>query len=296
MLPQHVHQHLAQLLSLSLNKEVTNVFVKSIGGGSINQTYQLQLLPCNESFFCKINSASRFPHLFLKEKIGLQLLGKSGVIKVPQVIACSQFEHQQLLVLEWIESGTKNKRFFGLFGEQLAALHRQTNTHFGLHENNYMGSVPQQNNPAADWCTFFAQQRLQPLVEKCVAQNLLTSTDIQLFEKLYQKLHNIFDATQPPALLHGDLWSGNYMCSSNGEPVLIDPAVYYGHPAMDLGMTTLFGGFDAAFYESYQYHAPLPSNYKDQWAVASLYPLLIHLFLFGKNYLAGIRQTAQTYA
>jgi len=107
-------------------------------------------------------------------------------------------------------------------------------------------------------------------------------------------LSNIF-ATEPPALLHGDLWSGNYLCSATGQPVLIDPAVYYGHRNMDMAMTTLFGGFDALFYESYHYHFPLPANYRQQWEVCNLYPLLIHLNLFGKSYLANILNTIRQY-
>jgi fructosamine-3-kinase len=108
---------------------------------------------------------------------------------------------------------------------------------------------------------------------------------------LYQKLPQFFDDGEKPALLHGDLWSGNYMCSCTGTPLLIDPAVYYGHRCMDLAMTTLFGGFDAAFYEAYQHYFPLPKNYAVQREICNLYPLLIHLLLFGRSYLTSIQQT-----
>jgi fructosamine-3-kinase len=91
-------------------------------------------------------------------------------------------------------------------------------------------------------------------------------------------------------LVHGDLWSGNFICDENHDPVLIDPAVYYGIAAVDLGMTTLFGGFSKEFYEAYAYHAPFPSNYEEQWRIAKLYPLLIHLILFGKSYLGEIEE------
>lgn len=295
MLPQRLHQHICELLLLALQKEVKEVFIKSIGGGSINQTYQLQLAD-GSFYFCKINSASAFPHLFLKEKRGLEILGQTGAIHVPQVIVVSHFEDQQILILQWIKSGVKDKSFFKLFGEQLAALHQHTQQQFGLDEDNYMGSVPQQNKPMVDWSQFFIQARLQPMVKACMDKALLTATDGQLFEALYKKLPQIFDDAQKPALLHGDLWSGNYMCNSKQQPVLIDPAVYYGHPAADLGLTTLFGGFDKAFYESYHYHQPLPANHRQQWEVCNLYPLLIHLFLFGKSYYSGIQQTLKTFA
>jgi len=295
MLPQSLYQHIGEILSLQLNQKVDNFFVTAVGGGSINQTYQLQV-PNQPHFFCKINNAERFPQLFLKEKLGLQTLGKTGVIKVPKVVAYSVFNNNQVLILEWIESGTPNEKFFKLFGEQLAALHQCRGQQFGLDYDNYMGSVPQSNTLTNDWSTFFIQQRLQPLIQKCVAKNWLTATDVKSFENVYKMLPQIFDLAQVPVLLHGDLWSGNYMCNQLGEPVLIDPAIYYGHPAADLGMTTLFGGFDASFYESYNYHAPLSTNYKQQWEICNLYPLLIHLYLFGSSYLGRIRQTLKAFS
>lgn len=295
MLAQSLYNHLTDLLSLQLQQPVQHVYVKSIGGGSINQTFQLQVNN-GLQFFCKLNKAHPFPHLFLKEKRGLDILRTTGAIAVPQVILFSQHEDHQFLLLEWIESGVKDKNFFSLFGQQLAALHSHTQPLFGFDEDNYMGSVPQQNKPAADWCTFFTQQRLQPMVKACTDKGLLTKTDHLLFEGLYQKLPQTFNATQLPSLLHGDLWSGNYMCNAGNQPVLIDPAVYYGHPAIDLGMTTLFGALDKTFYESYHYHAPLPANHLEQWRICNLYPLLIHLFLFGKSYYGSVQQTLKTFA
>ena len=100
---------------------------------------------------------------------------------------------------------------------------------------------------------------------------------------------------EKPALLHGDLWSGNFMCNASSKPVLIDPAVYYGHRSMDLAMTTLFGGFRQTFYEAYNFHFPLPYNYEQQWAVCKLYPLLIHLYLFGLGYLPQIERTLKQF-
>jgi protein-ribulosamine 3-kinase len=295
MLPQRLHQHISELLSIALQKEVKDIFIKSIGGGSINQTYQLQLQD-GLSFFCKINNASDFPHLFLKEKRGLEILGRTGAISVPQTVVVSTFEDQQMLILEWIESGVKDKSFFKDFGKQLATLHQFTQQQFGLEEDNYMGSVPQYNKPMVDWNQFFMQNRLQPMVKACFDKALLTANDTQAFERLYKKLPQVFNADQKPSLLHGDLWSGNYMCNKMKQPVLIDPAVYYGHPAVDLGMTTLFGGFDKAFYESYHYHAPLPPNHQAQWQLCNLYPLLIHLLLFGKSYYGSIQHTLKTFA
>lgn len=200
-----------------------------------------------------------------------------------------------MLLLEWIEEGVRTKPFWRTFGEKLAALHRHTHDAFGFDEDNYMGSVPQQNNWQSDWGSFFRQQRLEPMVERCAAGRQLTSAHKAQFENLYKRLPEVFDA-ESPSLLHGDLWAGNFMCNAANEPVLIDPAVYYGHRSMDLAMTTLFGGFDAAFYEAYNHHFRLPDNYKEQWPVANLYPLLIHLYLFGACYSSQIERTLSRFA
>lgn len=295
MLPQHLYQHILEILSLKLGQNVASFLAQPVSGGSINQTYRIQI-PDGPFFFCKINRFDTFPHLFLKEQRGLQLIGQTGTVAVPKSIAYTVTENYQVLLLQWIESGPKGESFFKHFGMQLAALHQHTQAQFGLQEDNYMGSLPQQNTPCKDWCTFFIEQRLQPLIDRCIQNELLTHADVLSFEKLYQKLPQIFSENQPPALLHGDLWSGNYLCNSSGQPVLIDPAVYYGHPAVDLGMTRQFGGFENAFYESYNYHHLQPDNSAEQQQVCNLYPLLVHLLLFGSSYLGSIQQTLKAFA
>jgi fructosamine-3-kinase len=154
-----------------------------------------------------------------------------------------------------------------------------------------MGSIPQQNTAQNTWTTFYWKQRLMPLIIQCRQQNLLAQKHEALFQKLARKLSSIFNEQEKPALVHGDLWSGNFMCSTTEEPYLIDPAIYFGHRSIDLGMTTLFGGFHPLFYEAYHYHYPFPANHKEQWNVCNLYPLLIHLLLFGKGYLPQIENT-----
>jgi protein-ribulosamine 3-kinase len=265
----------------------------SVGGGCINETYRISFN--KQELFCKVNSATKFPHLFEKESHGLTLIGRQNVIRVPRVIDSFEALGKQVLLLEWINEGERTDAFWKKFGEQLAALHQFSNEYFGLKEDNYMGSVVQANQPTDKWTDFFVQQRLQPLVEQCAAQVLLSSTHLSRFEQLYKKLLSFFDDEQKPSLVHGDLWSGNFMCDENSEPVLIDTATYYGHPSVDLGMSTLFGGFRNRFYEAYHYHSPFPSNYKEQWEVCNLYPLLIHLILFGRSYLSQIEAILHRY-
>lgn len=284
-----IQQQLKELFSTNTNE----IRFGSVGGGCINETYRISF--GDQQFFGKVNSATKFPHLFEKESNGLKLIAKQNVINVPGVIDCFEMEGKQILLLQWINEGERTDSFWKKFGEQLAALHQITNERFGLDEDNYMGSVPQSNQPTAKWIDFFIHQRLQPLADQCLSQKLLSSTHQDQFVNLYKQLPSIFNDQQKPSLLHGDLWSGNFMCNENGEPVLIDTAVYFGHPSIDLGMTTLFGGFRSGFYESYNYYSPFNYHYKEQWQICNLYPLLIHLILFGKTYLSQIENILQEF-
>jgi len=280
-------------LSISLGKPVGSLEFRPVGGGSINTSYQLKV-DKEHLFFCKINSISSFPGLFEKERKGLELLGSHHLIRVPRVIASYMAEDKQILILEWIDQGIKTEKFWKLFGEQLANLHRVSNDFFGLEEDNYMGALHQSNHSAEEWTGFLIRERFNPQISLALKKNMLEASHANRFGNLFKKLHNIFPA-EIPSLLHGDLWSGNFLCDETGFPVLIDPAVYFGHRSMDLGMTTLFGGFDEEFHDSYQYHFPFPHNYREQWDVCNLYPLLIHLNLFGRSYLSDILHTLRRY-
>lgn len=268
--------------------------VVPVGGGSINECYRINQE--GRSYFCKINSATKFPQLFLSEKKGLQLLASRNLIKTPDVIDCFEADNRQFLFLEWIPEGERTKKFWSSFGTGLARLHHQKHEQFGLEQNNYMGSVEQLNTWSTQWTEFFIRCRLEPLKEKCFQARLLTSRHINGLTDFYFRLENVFDPGQKASLVHGDLWNGNFICNQQGEAVLIDPAAYYGHPSVDLGMSRLFGGFDSVFYEAYHYHAPFPANYKEQWQACNLYPLLIHLLLFGRSYLPQIESTLQQFA
>lgn len=287
-----VQSFILQSLKSVAGVSADTIQLTPVGGGSINETYKVTA--GKELFFCKVNSVSKYPGLFDCEAAGLALLGWQNVIRVPRFIATGATEGWQVLLLEWIEQGLKSDAFWERFGQQLAALHHVQGEQFGLNSDNYMGALHQYNKGNDKWTDFFIHQRLQPQVKLAVDNKLLGITAANSFENLYKKLPDIFPA-EPPVLLHGDLWSGNFLCDDKGQPVLIDPAVYYGHRSIDLGMTTLFGGFDALFYESYQHHYPLPVNYREQWDVCNIYPLLIHLNLFGKSYLADVLNAIRRY-
>ena len=270
---------------LSYRLQIDNLRIQPIGGGCINDCYRIS--NSQRSYFCKINSATKFPHLFQREAEGLQLLATQNIIRTPSIIDYFTYNGFQVLLLEWITPGEKTSSFWTLLGEKLAHLHRTFGTSYGLEMDNYMGSIIQQNNYTDQWDDFFIKNRLQPLLDKSIQLNLVMADFEKKIKNIFPRISETF-TKEPPALLHGDLWNGNLMADSNSNPVLIDPAVYYGHLSVDLGMTNLFGGFDKRFYDSYNYHYPLPSNHKEQWMLANLYPLFIHLILFGKSYLPQI--------
>ena len=286
MLALPIQNYLNQFLSQQLDRKISSLQFQTIGGGSINAAYKITI-DKSKWLFLKVNAAAIYPGLFKKEKNGLEFISEQQIIRAPAVMACDIIEGNQVLLLEWIENGLETRRFWERFGEQLAKLHSVTNRWFGFEENNYMGALPQENRPHSNWIEFFIDCRLQPQVKMAIEKKHLQKKHAAAFEFLYSKLTFIFNK-EDPSLLHGDLWSGNFMCNENSDPVLIDPAVYFGHRSMDLAMTTLFGGFDKSFYEAYHYHFPLPPDYHDQWDACNLYPLLIHLNLFGEGYLSQI--------
>jgi protein-ribulosamine 3-kinase len=284
---------LRQQLSGSIQKEIMGFEARMVSGGSINAVYQL-IINGIEYYCCKINSATRYPAMFESESAGLSLIAAAGVIKVPGLVLCTKINSWQVLVIEWIQPATRTRVFWQNFGKQLSLLHLKKAGKFGLDHDNYMGALPQSNKPTADWPEFFYHHRIHPQVKLAFENRLITREQATLFEKLPSLLPGLFPDAQP-SLLHGDLWSGNFLCDAGQNPVLIDPAVYYGHPAIDLAMTTLFGGFDKVFYESYNYYNPLPANHLQQWDCCNLYPLLIHLNLFGRSYLNDILSVISRY-
>ncbi len=293
MLSSTVQQHIQDTIKEKTGTALSSFRFFPVGGGSINHTYEV-VAGDNNKFFCKINSHSKFPGLFESERLGLELLEAQNVIRVPQVIASTIVGDTQVLVLEWIEQGMRTGGFWRLFGQQLAALHDMEENLFGLPADNYMGALVQHNQQQESWNKFFVSRRLEPQIKMAVDKGLLSKEEAREFEKIYGKMDELFPFSNP-RLLHGDLWSGNFLCDAQSRPVLIDPAVYYGHPAIDLGMTTLFGGFEKEFYDSYHHIKPFPPNYGEQWSVCNLYPLLIHLNLFGESYKPAILRTIRRY-
>jgi len=234
------------------------------------------------NLFVKRGPASAFD-MFDAEAEGLRELAAAKAIRVPKVLDVGVDGDKAFIALEKIifeRVSDKNNR---LLGEQLASLHRCTAEEFGWHRDNTIGLTPQKNTPAGDWIGFFREQRLEFQLE-LASSNGFSGELPTLGRKLCGKLPALFEDYEPAAsLLHGDLWAGNWGVT-NGEPIIFDPAVYYGDRESDIAMTRLFGGFGPAFYEGYESAWPLESGHELRTDLYQLYHVLNHLNLFGSSY------------
>jgi fructosamine-3-kinase len=173
-------------------------------------------------------------------------------------------------------------------------MHKQPQEYFGSNEDNYIGSLEQDNDPHDEWHSFYTECRIRPLVKKLFDAGDFSATDIRDADIFCHKLKTIFPG-EPPSFLHGDLWAGNYMITSSGYASIFDPAVYCGHREMDIGMTKLFGGFDQRFYEAYNEIYPLEKEWEKRLPITQLYPLLVHAVLFDGHYISEVKHVFSTF-
>jgi len=282
MLPENIAQKAKLELSQKLGKTVQIKSSNAIGGGCINNA--LKLITSEGPFFLKWNTPHEFPGMFHAEGKGITLLRSTKEIFVPEVIAVFEDSQYTFLILEYIAQGAMKKGFWNNFGHSLAALHRHASNSFGLDHDNYIGSLPQRNKTHNNWIDFFIEERISPQMKMAAITGELGSK----FQNLFSRLGEIFPE-EPPALLHGDLWNGNYMVSKDGDAAIIDPAVYYGHREMDIAMSRLFGGFSQEFYTSYNEAYPMETDWENRIDICNLYPLLVHVNLFGGSYLSQVQ-------
>lgn len=281
MLPKSLQNHLQELGIQIQNSQ-------PISGGDINHT---ALLDCGDQrqFFVKYNHTKAAPEMLSTEEKGLRVLQAAQAIRIPRIITQGQTpDGIAFLLLEYIQTGPRRSTFWHQFGTTLAALHRNTAPQFGLDHSNFIGSLPQSNQWHDTWPIFYAEERLFPLMQMARNGQLLDQQDEKKLHALCQQLNSICPS-EAPALIHGDLWSGNFLCDERGNPVLIDPATAYAHREMDLAMSRLFGGFDAVFYRAYHEAWPLEPGFEQRIEIYQLYYLLVHVNLFGRSYVPAVR-------
>lgn len=273
---------IVQQIELTTGLVLKNHRIKSIGGGSINDAYQLQ--SDQHSYFIKLNHP-QLSAMFEAEALGLEEMRSLNCLRIPEVICHGQTTSYSYIVLEYIQLGSLDGQANKLLGSQLARLHRHTQPYYGWHINNTIGSTPQLNDREDDWLSFWQRHRLGQQL-KFASNNGFGSRLQDKGELLLANLHLFFDNYTPaPALLHGDLWSGNAGADPQGKPVIFDPACYYGDRETDIAMTELFGGFGADFMSAYQADYLLDSGYKTRKTLYNLYHILNHVNLFGSSYL-----------
>jgi len=279
---------------LEFFQEKTNITAyHDVQGGDINQCYLLET--SRGRFFMKVNASLFGLDFFEKEARGLVILANAGAIRVPRPLYDGKFHQQVYLVMEYLEKGNPAPTFWHDFGSSIASLHKHTAEKFGLPFQNYIGRLHQQNNAHDNWCAFYKYERILFLAEKALKRKLLTPEEASLAENICDKLGGIIPE-EKPALLHGDLWNGNFFAQENGQPAVFDPAVYYGHREMDLAMAQLFGGFDPVFFEAYNASFPLQPGWKERTDIFQLYPLMVHLLLFGGTYHQQVSGILKKYA
>ena len=276
-----------QIISKHVDPSISIKNVHSVPGGCINST--VQVATDKGTFFTKVNRSTE-KDLFEKEALGLSLLHSKSSVSVPQVLGKGELEGKVYLILEWIQNGHQNSHFWVDFGKALAAQHQVTSAKFGLDHDNHIGRLPQSNRFHESWHEFFIEERLRPQLKLAADQHLIDQTTRSQFESLYNKLEQLIPK-ESPTLLHGDLWSGNFTCGQQSKPYIFDPAVYYGHRETEMAFTTMFGGFDSLFYQAYNEELPLEVGFENRIDIHNLYPLLVHVNLFGPSYLSGIKTT-----
>lgn len=262
----------------------TNVSItdqKTLSGGCINT---VELLSLSNGLNCVLKSnTSAPPDFFAAEAHGLEMLRQSEGPRVPKV-----FKHtERFLLLEHLNEGQKSSASIEDCAISLARLHNFKGAKHGLDKDNYLGKTAQPNSPMENGIEFFRRHRLRAFFDKANAKIPFPTTFIDKINRLDDNLSDFMAAPneEPPSLLHGDLWSGNWLADKNGSAWFIDPATHYGFRESDFAMTELFGGFGDRFYDIYQHHFPLHHGYTQRRPVYQLIHMLNHVALFGRSYL-----------
>ncbi|MDD9939629.1 MAG: fructosamine kinase family protein [Myxococcales bacterium] len=264
-------------------------------GGDINDAYRLTLADRRQIFVKTHPSAPT--GMFTAEAQGLRFLDVTGGPRIPRVLAAKEAHGQApaFLALEWIAAARPSRDHAEHLGRALAALHRTTPAGFGLGHDNFIGSLVQANTPTDTWASFYRERRLLPQLELAASAGRAPDKLRRGLERVCTRMEALVGPEEPPARLHGDLWGGNAMQDEKGLPCLIDPAAYGGHREIDLAMMHLFGGFHDATFRAYDEAFPLRPGASERINLYQLYPLMVHVNLFGGHYIQQAQRLASRY-
>lgn len=277
-------------ISSLLNETILSV--NPVSGGDISKSFKINT--SKKSYFIKTNQSRNALTMFQAEAYALGLIQNTNTIQTPEVLICDTFQESSFLIMEFIESKSPSNLDFENLGIKLAELHQNTSDIFGLKKDNFIGSLFQSNKPGTSWVEFYTNERLLPQLQLAKQKDLLSDKDLPSEKIITEKLESLFLDVKP-SLLHGDLWSGNFMISKDGTPYLIDPATYYGHHEVDIAMSKLFGGFGESFYKAYYHIHSIDTNTSSRLEIYQLYYLLVHLNLFGRSYFSSVFRILKKY-
>jgi fructosamine-3-kinase len=287
-------------LALALDSALERAFgarvasAERLSGGDINDAFAVRLAD-GRSLFVKTNETAP-AGMFQAEARGLAWLASANAVRTPEVLAVGSDDDAAFLALELVLPGARRPRFDEELGRALAALHRASPRELGLDHDNFIGSLPQSNRRSARWVDFYRDERLGAQLALAVARGRASSAMQRGFERLFARLEALVGPDEPPARLHGDLWGGNLHVTADGAPCLIDPAAYGGHREVDLAMMRLFGGFSERVFAAYAEAYPLAPGHAERVALYQLYPLMVHVNLFGGGYARSVERTLEHYA
>jgi fructosamine-3-kinase len=293
LINQNFQSHLTECFSKFFNEQVEVSHGELVPAGDISQSYIL--FTTKGKYFIKVNAALFGLDFFEKEARGLATLANAGTLKVPRPLFDGKFHQQIYVVMEYLERGAPASDFWSDFGRSVAGLHRNTREQYGLDYDNYIGKLHQLNENRSTWHEFYSSQRIMPLVYKAEKNKMLTSETVHHAEDMCAKLSSLIPEEQP-ALLHGDLWKGNFMVFETGKAAIFDPSVFYGHREFDLAIARLFGGYEEEFYQAYDEPYPLTPGHEERRDIFQLYHLLAHLLLFGGHYKEDVKNILKKYS
>jgi len=282
-----IQAELAQSVGSQVDK------VEPLRGGDINQAWRVSLTS-GDVIFVKTNPSGP-EGLFGAEAAGLKWLSEAQALCVPDVLAVGSVPSQGYLALRYLAPGPRVAGYDDILGRGLAKLHKHGAPSFGLDHPNFIGTLRQENQSLKDWPSFYGERRIQAQLNLAIRTRRASSKLQATLETLIERLPDLLGPPEPPARLHGDLWGGNLHTTHEGLPALIDPATYAGHREVDLAMMRLFGGFSERVFASYHEAYPLEPGHQERVGLYQLYPLLVHLNLFGGHYAESVYNTALRY-